>query len=166
MITSSKTLKDKCNITIGCLPEAMDTLQKIYIEDTDVYISVSDIRPSQYLLDSKTYYWFPIDEIDKWELETFKNFWKTIEKHWGQNIYIHCTAGVNRSRCMVYSFLKFRLKWNTEDILECFLTIKSLDESFWCVDRLWKLNQSHGHIPSDEKLEKLSLEMLSDTRNS
>jgi protein tyrosine phosphatase len=160
MITSAKKLKDDYNITIGCMPECLQPLEKIAIEDTEVYISVSDLEPNQHMLETKNYYWFPIDEMGRWSLHTFKDFWRTIETHWGRKIYVHCTAGVNRSRCMVYSFLKYRLQLNQDQIMEYFPPLASKDPSFWDINKIWVNNQMHRHIPPHDKLLEIHLDTI------
>lgn len=160
MITSSPKLKQDYNITIGCMPECLDPLEKISIEDTEVYISLSDIEPDKELFNTKLYYWFPIDERGEWELETFQQFWQTIEDHWGKKIYVHCTAGVNRSRCMVYLFLRFRLRLPVDTIMEYFPVFPKFHPTFQNVKDIVYNNQTCGHIPLTMELQDLNMDML------
>lgn len=160
MITTSKKLKEDYGITIGCIPECLDPFEKIMVEDTEIYISLTDISPSKEMQIKYPYYWFPIIENGKWSLETFEQFWLTVEKNLGKKMYIHCTAGVNRSRCLLYSFLKFRLRLSDEVISEYFPVHRNLEGEYRLIDRLFRTNQREGHIPSDEKLEQLHLSLL------
>lgn len=87
-------------------------------------------------------FWFPINEIAKWEYSPFYGAMKVVNEYWkgDKPILIHCHAGANRSPSIAYAILL--AKGYTEDEAEKSLNYPDLREVF-------ERNIDRGHIPKN-----------------
>ena len=87
-------------------------------------------------------FWFPINEIGKWEYAPFYGVLRVVNQYWKNEkpILIHCHAGANRSPSIAFSILI--AKGYSEDEAEQLLNYPELREVF-------KRNIERGHIPKN-----------------
>ncbi len=94
-------------IDIGASPDG-NQLGSSY-DGYDLVINVSDTPCTAFDTTAKTRsLWFPINEVGQWTHAPFFAVKRCLDEFItgrGQRVYVHCHAGANRSRMVVYAWL-------------------------------------------------------------
>lgn len=100
-------------------------------------ISLNDFPPSAQIFDQ--YHWHPIHEQGKWQYSSFYWFTHLMRQllNTGDQIYVHCASGINRSRCFTFAYL-------VGSRLE---TVMDVDKYLQGTSSIFERNIRNGYIP-------------------